>query len=232
MLEDTTMNITGGKIFAYKFDVTYVDSSVMQAFMAKSHRMSKRPEDFELEEVRDTLGSAKDYSVDPDKKALVCFIHGPYNEDTIKRYLEYLRAMGRHPVNPNDHWSVLVHIKESNSFYHYDTCRHTNKSGIVVSRNTKRCGEVIDSLVKCGVIRSNARVWEEPEFYFEQEDNWECGYYSLWTAKMISDYSPPCALKEKECWKRSGDGKFLVPTVTTEMCIAARDAWSTMAHKT
>ena len=156
-----------------------VDPSQLLASMSRLYNMEKR-RSVNNEEIVRSLKSMKVYSADQNKKMMAIFVHGPHSQKELDMY-NVVNAMDGCSNVVNNHWSLLVHLKEPGIFYHFDSLLGLNDS---VATDT------VNFLVDYGIVNYTDRVTSTPLYFPQQISDWECGYYSLLALSMITKTTP------------------------------------------
>ncbi len=95
-------------------------------------------------------------------KAVIALLYGPYPTEPSK----------------NNHWSVFCYFKHKNKVYHYDSIRGHNRDV---------CLNLFELMGKHILLPVDTRCYE-PDFYPQQDTNWDCGYRCIqcvWTVLQV-----------------------------------------------
>lgn len=107
-------------------------------------------------------------------ECIAVVVHGPHTEDALSAHRIYSNT-----EKENYHWSLVAWFKSSpNKCFHYDSLPRTND---------RRCREVVSVFRRLGVFPETTDKVSVPDFYPEQDEEWECGYNVLIALTIISE---------------------------------------------
>ena len=111
-------------------------------------------------------------------------LHGPHTESAARSRARY---EGARPEN--DHWSVACWFRASGDVFHYDS--H-------FPMNDARCAEVLGVLRALDVLPKTVATYVVPEFFPQQGDAWECGWWVLITLTIVASGRDPAPVAEAD----------------------------------
>ena len=160
--------------------VVVVSSLKMQAVM---QRFASNRGDVTPDNVHKLLGLTRQQIENADVVAVV--VHGPHTESEARARLKY----GDEPTQ-NYHWSLACWFRSlKNEVFHYDSCYPIND---------KRCAEVLGVLRTLGVLPADVHSYVLPDFFPQQEEEWECGYEALIALTILSSSPTPAPITEND----------------------------------
>ncbi len=110
--------------------------------------------------------------------AIVAVVHGPHTEEVRSARLRYDGTSV-----DNYHWSLMCWFRSiPDMCYHYDSLKMLSD---------RRCSEVVSMLRRLGVLPKSVGAITFPDFFPEQEQEWECGYELLTAITMIAGKPTP-----------------------------------------
>lgn len=118
-------------------------------------------------------------------EVIAVVLHGPHTESERAARLKYEGER-----TDNYHWSVACWFRSLGSeVFHYDS-RYP--------LNDKRCAEVLGVLRSLGVFPTEVSSYVLPDFFPQQEDEWECGYEVLIALTIIASSPTPSPVSEAD----------------------------------
>ena len=117
--------------------------------------------------------------------AVIAVVHGPHSEEVRSARLRYDGT-----VSDNYHWSLMCWFRSvPHTCFHYDSLRMLSD---------RRCDEVVSMLRRFDVVPNSVVSVTFPDFFPEQEQEWECGYEMLVALTIIAGKPKPAPITEDD----------------------------------
>lgn len=118
-------------------------------------------------------------------EAVAIVLHGPHTEAEARARLKY-----EDEAAVNYHWSLACWFRSvKDEVFHYDSHHPLND---------RRCAEVLGVLRMLGVLPTDVRSYVLPDFFPQQEEEWECGYEALIALTILSSSPRPSPITEAD----------------------------------
>ena len=120
-------------------------------------------------------------------EAIAVVVHGPHTEEVRSARLRYDGSSV-----DNYHWSLMCWFRSVPEMcFHYDS---------LMMLSDRRCSEVVSMLRRLGVLPQAVANITFPDFFPNQEQEWECGYELLTAITIIAGKPTPEPIKEEDIY--------------------------------